>query len=529
MKRKKTIRKANASRLSVPERHQLKIARETLRMPEAMARVMGGPTKAEARDIFRRLMAKARGEKLNPCARKNSVTWGGRRQKNKLKRKKSKGRRNTMAWGKSTVDPKKDTEAFHKALKQLFPGKQIKDLSREQFSQVNQLAWKMLHGDKKNPVRKVAGGWRAIGTRGRMGPVLPSQRDAEIYAESLRNPPPKRRRNAHKFGPGDVVESKKKGWLYRIKRKAGTLDDGTPTYEVQGITHPTHSGLFPEDSIKKKVNPRRLPNYGEGDLFNFHGAFREKADAVTKEAKVPGAFIKTMWYRDGPRYGVVSKRAQNSKGATCGAPIGRYKCSRKKNHRGPHLPQGATLRPRSRVPGKWVGRRNARRRNYEDATELFEKFHGKKAKRVTDTGLPTADYDDHPELGQLGRLVSLTIGDEEAEKPWKKKIEWKGGEAPELAAEPGGKQLYIVGGSQDLDSFLESLPVDAKKAELDLGEAFRIEYFTQKKFDNFQPVTYYHDLGEETGERPRVVYDRTKKRIHIVGGAYEVKPEGIVN
>lgn len=28
---------------------------------------------------------------------------------------------------------------------------------------------------------------------------------------------------------------------------------------------------------------------------------------------------------------------------------------------------------------------------------------------------------------------------------------------------------------------------------------------------------------------PRLVYDRTKQRIHIVGGAYKVKPEGIVN
>src|SRR6266446_3091435 len=105
-----------------------------------------------------------------------------------------------------------------------------------------QLAQKLKTG-KKNPVRKVPGGWRPIGARGRMGPVLPTQRDAEIYAESLKNPPPK--------------------------------------------------------------NTRRLPNYGEGDLFNFHGAFREKADAIAKEQKTPGAFIKTVWYKDGPRYGVM--------------------------------------------------------------------------------------------------------------------------------------------------------------------------------------------------------------------------------
>jgi hypothetical protein len=41
--------------LSVPERHQLKVARDTLKMSDAMARVMGGPTKAEARKIIRDL------------------------------------------------------------------------------------------------------------------------------------------------------------------------------------------------------------------------------------------------------------------------------------------------------------------------------------------------------------------------------------------------------------------------------------------------------------------------------------------
>lgn len=41
--------------LSVPEKHQLKIARDTLKMNETMARVMGGPSHAEAREIILRL------------------------------------------------------------------------------------------------------------------------------------------------------------------------------------------------------------------------------------------------------------------------------------------------------------------------------------------------------------------------------------------------------------------------------------------------------------------------------------------
>ena len=38
--------------LSVPEQHQLKVARKTLTYSDVGARIMGGPTKAEARKII---------------------------------------------------------------------------------------------------------------------------------------------------------------------------------------------------------------------------------------------------------------------------------------------------------------------------------------------------------------------------------------------------------------------------------------------------------------------------------------------
>ena len=41
--------------LSIPEQHQLRIARDTLRMNDVMARIMGGMTKDEARAIVARL------------------------------------------------------------------------------------------------------------------------------------------------------------------------------------------------------------------------------------------------------------------------------------------------------------------------------------------------------------------------------------------------------------------------------------------------------------------------------------------
>jgi len=53
-KRRNPQRKA----LTIPEQHQLKIALQTLKMNDVMARVMGGMTKAEAREVIRRLKGK---------------------------------------------------------------------------------------------------------------------------------------------------------------------------------------------------------------------------------------------------------------------------------------------------------------------------------------------------------------------------------------------------------------------------------------------------------------------------------------
>ena len=166
-----------------------------------------------------------------------------------------------------------------------------------------------------------------------------------------------------------------------------------------------------------------------------------------------------------------------------------------------------------------------RRRNFASAEDLYEKFHGKKPRGAKDTGLPVADYDSHPKLAQLGRMVSLTV-QQPGGKP--QQISWGKREAPDLASEPNGNQLYVVGGAQQLDPkvFVGAKP---KNGIWDLGFGVQVEYFTQKHFDDFQPVTYFHDLGEETGVQPRIKYDARKKRIHFVGGAYKVKPEGIVN
>lgn len=44
--------------LTVPEKHQLKVAKDTLKMNDVMARVMGGMTKEQARKVVAELSKK---------------------------------------------------------------------------------------------------------------------------------------------------------------------------------------------------------------------------------------------------------------------------------------------------------------------------------------------------------------------------------------------------------------------------------------------------------------------------------------
>lgn len=47
-----------------------------------------------------------------------------------------------------------------------------------------------------------------------------------------------------------------------------------------------------------------------GRRVTFHGAFKSKADAVRKESRTAGAFIKPITVRGQKRYAVLSRRGK---------------------------------------------------------------------------------------------------------------------------------------------------------------------------------------------------------------------------
>lgn len=139
--------------------------------------------------------------------------------------------------------------------------------------------------------------------------------------------------------------------------------------------------------------------------------------------------------------------------------------------------------------------------------QLYESFSGKRAKRQNVVTAPTGTPGNVAQLGRL-RLIQTTDG-----RRWK----FSGNDAPFLAADHKQK-LHVVGGRYR-----------ANPAGEECGEIERIEYETSKPhLGQKSPAIYFHELGEETGERPTLVIDGDGL-IRIEGGEYWIEADGIHN
>ena len=164
--------------------------------------------------------------------------------------------------------------------------------------------------------------------------------------------------------------------------------------------------------------------------------------------------------------------------------------------------------------------------NLEGASRMYEEFHGEPGKHVDEIHEPTP----RPvTLSELGELLELRV---------KRPVGWKWGmldfqgKGVRLASNVEGSQLFLVDGDQVISrGQLTQLGVDNKKQLIDLGEATLIAYRARKMQVDGIASNYEHNFGEETGVRPRLMYDRRgpEPRIYFVGGQYHVEAAGIVN
>jgi len=169
----------------------------------------------------------------------------------------------------------------------------------------------------------------------------------------------------------------------------------------------------------------------------------------------------------------------------------------------------------------------------ESSKKLFESFHGREPDGEDDV-VSFEKIPDH--LTQLGELREMTVivpdGSEEVT------ISFPENPCTVLASAPGGTQYVLIGGDQSIDVSEFDIEETAEEQEwarkLVLGQVARLTYFTDKHHlegPKYQKdgCLYEHELGEEGGELPTLVYDPNNESLEIVGGSYVTRAEGIRN
>jgi hypothetical protein len=156
------------------------------------------------------------------------------------------------------------------------------------------------------------------------------------------------------------------------------------------------------------------------------------------------------------------------------------------------------------------------RRNPSDtkeAVKLFGTFHGRDATQIVEKQESAAIRLDYTALGDLDYIKIETPQGEYAQLDFE-------GDGVKLASSPDGKQLYCIGGNQNLAGVLDADSL--QKDFIDLGEAREVQYVARKVHSDppFEPVSWFHKFGEKGGALPRLMYDKLRKRIYFVGGEY---------
>jgi hypothetical protein len=299
----------------------------------------------------------------------------------------------------------------------------------------------------------------------------------------------------------------------------------SPT-EHQELTVPAGS-----TTITIRMNPTR-PNWmGSAKASIDRGAQQRRDAAYDRQQKARSKAVRAFGDPVGDFYAAQAKRTRKRGPASrtfhdvfgrnnpvCGHMIGGEPCSRKPNHRGPHLPQGATMRTQTRLRKGW--------RPNPSAAAIRSSFTGKDADTIQvydEPHMPAGDY------AQLGELLALYV------KPGRggqvQQITFPKGARPIVVADETARQIYIVGGDQNLTRSLEAFGVRDRGPDLfELGEARRIDYKQRKEHVSApEQDEWRHEFGEDTDVRPVLLYDAARQRLLLEGGEYEIRSEGIIN
>lgn len=190
---------------------------------------------------------------------------------------------------------------------------------------------------------------------------------------------------------------------------------------------------------------------------------------------------------------------------------------------------------------------NKLRRNPSSTSDaVYEEFHGAPPQNILE--IHETEHV-HGNLAGLGDLICIIV---------KLSGGTKAGELRELNAPDPARaperdivrvccneaknQMYLVGGDQSIDvtklGFRDSFDVvhDGESFEatelkdlMVLGEIHKLTYRTEKEFDDFEEIDYFHRIGEDTKVRPFLLYDTMNNWMKIAGGEYTIHARGLIN
>lgn len=347
-----------------------------------------------------------------------------------------------------------------------------------------------------------------------------------------------------------------RGWRVRTKREgAHELRIAFPpgprrkgAGKLLEILHPK-TERNPKACGVAQMNPAELVIFGNPKRKN--ATWMRVAGVVGKLVSTRGDTPATVEYqlekRDGTKVWVKprisskknsSKRRKNPHRAGCGCAIcknargekhspgcGCAVCRRGKNPKrsAPNTSRSHVVRKRATHAGR-KRRRNQGEGDSTEAVKLYQAFHGKDPSGLIERQVSDTIRMEYVALGDLEYLIV------DPPDPGRRdvKVDFEG-DRVKLASSPNGAQLYLIGGNQNLSAMLDKFTDDATKDFIELGAAVEVQYFAHKSQANFQPVSYFHKFGEESGVAPMAVYDQIKKQVFLIGGEYRVEAPGIVN
>lgn len=250
--------------------------------------------------------------------------------------------------------------------------------------------------------------------------------------------------------------------------------------------------------------------------------FRENPSAFEKCVRA----VTAKGSADDPRAvcAVAGVRKYGQKEMTRRAVAGKKKAA--KRNAGPKSVRKSKKALKKEAPHlyrQFRGPRKPGKRNPQDAAAaMYEKFHGRPATKVETF---TESVHEHGWLAKMGRLLYLLV----KVNPREGKLLEFGNKGVRCACTENGGQIYFVGGDMEVDlSVFPGLKRTLPKDHVELGPCIEIGYHTQKGFHKFEPTDYFHKFGKPDGEAPMLNYDVLNNRPYLVGGTYQVKPEGIV-